>query len=505
MKSLSLATIVGLATLSSSLVAVEATPVSLDTLIIYSQGAETAYEGDVETRINYLVESTNKIYADSGLNVKLNPVKIQKYTMDDSTDSGTVLSAIREDEEIQRIRNEVGADNVVIYRPYAGDGMCGLAYQNNYLNDPEATWVEQYAYAHVSIDCGGYVTAHEVGHNTGLGHSAAQDSTGAYTYARGHGVQNNFTTVMAYEASYNGPKINKYSSPALDCNGLPCGIEEGEENEADAVKALLQTLPLVENFREHIVIDDGNTTDDNNTENKITDPIDNGEDDNATDDNNEDDNVTDGGDDGDEDNTTDDGNNDDSDNNTTIDDGDDDNNNGTVDDDAQRLADALKAYNDQLAKVDADKVELTKLKAVIQEKKDAITATRETYKEKRALYTDIKKEYRALIKAYRTVKTEYRKAERDFKRNRITQDELDAVKTKLDTAKTTYETYYNDVVLPASTELKEFKATTIQPAIDAYKEAVSDYRTFYKDVYRVDVTTLRTLKKEYLTLKREIG
>ena len=449
MKNLSLATIVGLATLSTGLFAtVETTTV--DTLILYSQGSVDKYGGDAETRINHLITTTNKIYADSGLNLTLNPVKIQQYQMDDRATSGTVLSAIRQDAEVTKIRNEVGADTVVMYRPYAGDGACGLAYQNNYLNDPNATWVEKYAFAHVSIDCGGYVTAHEVGHNTGLGHSAAQGSEGAYTYARGHGVQNSFTTVMAYSGVYNGTKIYKFSSPSLDCNGQPCGIEAGEENEADAVKALFQTLPLVENFREHIVIDDGNNGDNNNTNN---------------------------GDDGDD-------------------------NNGTVDDNAKKLAEALKAYNDQKAKVDADKEELTKLKAIITEKKDAVKDTRVDYRKQRSAYQDTKKEYRNLVKAYRVVLNEYRQAKRDYKREKITQEQLDAVKAKLDTAKATYETYYNDVVIPAYTVVKEFKATTIQPAIDEYKEARANYKTFYNDVYKADKTKLRELKRAYLKLER---
>jgi len=427
-------------------------------LILYSQGSVDKYGGDAETRINHLITTTNKIYADSGLNLKLNSVKIQQYQMDDKATSGTVLSAIRQDAEVTKIRDKVGADTVVMYRPYAGDGACGLAYQNNYLSDPNATWVEKYAFAHVSIDCGGYVTAHEVGHNTGLGHSSAQGSEGAYTYARGHGVQNNFTTVMAYEGAYNGTKIYKFSSPSLDCNGEPCGIEAGEENEADAVKALLQTLPLVENFREHIVIDDGNNKSDGD------------------------------------------------DNNGTVNDGDNgDDNNGTVDDGAKKLAQALKAYNDQKAKVDADKEELTKLKAIIGEKKDEVNDTRVDYRKQRSTYNDTKKEYKNLVKAYRVVIKEYREAKKDYKRENITQEQLDAVKVKLDTAKTTYQTYYTDVVMPEYTVLKEFKVTTIQPAIDEYKEARADYRTFYNDVYRADITKLRELKRAYLKLEKAQG
>jgi len=464
MKSLSLATIVGLATLSTGLFATVDTPITIDTLILYSQGSVDKYGGDAETRINHLITTTNKIYADSGLNLKLNPVKIQPYQMDDKATSGTVLSAIRQDAEVTKIRNEVGADTVVMYRPYAGDGACGLAYQNNYLRDPNATWVEKYAFAHVSIDCGGYVTAHEVGHNTGLGHSAKQGSEGAYTYARGHGVQNTFTTVMAYSGVYHGTKIYKFSSPFLDCNGQPCGIEEGEENEADAVKALFQTLPLVENFREHIVINNGNDGDENNN------TTDNG-------DNNGDDNTDKGGNNGDD-------------------------NNGTVDDGTQKLADALKAYTNQKAKIDADKEELRKLKALITEKKDALTVIRVEYKKERTLYKDTKKEYKNLVKAYRVIRKEYRQAKKDYKQKKITQEQLNSVKTRLDMAKNTYKTYYNDVLMPAYTVVKEFKSTTIQPAIDERKEAIANYRAFYKDVYKSDRTRLKELRQAYLKLKR---
>jgi hypothetical protein len=230
----------------------------VDALILYSDGAADTYKGDAQTRINHLIATTNKIYKDSGLDIKLNAVKIQKYSISDSINSRQALLSVHDDAKIAKLRDEVGADEVIIYRPYANDGSCGLAYQNNYLNNPKATWVEKYAYAHVTIDCGSYVTAHEVGHNMGLGHSAKQNSTGAYPYARGHGEHGEFTTIMAYESSYDGHKIYKFSSPKLDCKGAPCGIKEGYLNEADAVKALGKTVPLVAGFRKHKIDNKGN-------------------------------------------------------------------------------------------------------------------------------------------------------------------------------------------------------------------------------------------------------
>lgn len=449
---LSVAATLGLVTVTTGALAVNEV-VELDTLVLYSQGASDKYGGDAETRINHLIETTNKIYADSGLNVKLNAVKIQQYEMDDSATSGSVLGTIRADTKVAEIRNAVGADNVVMYRPYAGDGACGMAYQNNYLRDPNATWVEKYMYAHVTINCGGYVTAHEVGHNSGLGHSEKQGSTGAYTYARGHGVQDNFTTVMAYSGVYRGSKIYKYSSPALECNGLPCGIEEGEEKSADAVKALKQTLPLIEKFRVHIDIPDNNNTDDNNTD--------------------------------DNDNT--------------------DDNNGTVDSGADKLATALKAYNEQKDKVLEDKTKLTELKAVINEKKEAYLATRTEYNNQRKALSEKRTEYRKLISDYRTVVTKYRTARTDYRAERITKEAFLAVKAELIVARDVYKNYYTNTYKPAYTALKTYRTTVKTEAYSEYKEAYTAYRAFYTDTYRVDVTKLRELRKAYLELKKVYG
>ena len=428
---LSFATVLGLATISTASLAIE-----LDTLVIYSQGVSDKYSGDVETRVEHLIETTNKIYKDSGLNVTMNAVKIQQYDMNDSAKTGTVLKTILNDKTIAELRNKVGADNVVIMRPYAHDGLCGLAYQNNYLNDPEATWVEKYMYAHVTIDCGGYVVAHEVGHNSGLGHSEKQGSIGAYSYARGYGVEDTFTTIMAYSGTYNGKKVYKYSSPLLECtdDGLPCGVEEGETNEADAVKALKQTLPLIEKFRVHIDTRDNNIT---NTDNNET---------------------------------------------------------------TDKLAIALKAYNKQKAVVLENLQKLKELQTNAKELRSSFIDVRNEYKKIRAEFSKVRIEIEGILADYHDALSYYRQAKSDYKNNQITKEAFLKTREDLIRVIDKFKSFRLEKYTPVRNKLREFIDSKLKPAYTAYKEAVLETRTFYNDVYQPSKIKLDELKKAYLEL-----
>ena len=221
---------------------------TIDTLVLYSQDVANKYEGEQETRIEHLITTTNSIFKDSGLNIQINVVKIQQYYMDSNFTARATIKKIQNDTNITKLRNSVGADEVLIYRPYTKDGVCGLGYINHQTNP-------DYAYAYVGINCASYHTAHEIGHNLGLYHS--EKSSPNIGYARGYGIEHEFETIMAYKKEYNGKKVYKFSSPLLDCDGEPCGIDEGYEHEADAVKAIKNSVLKVASFREHI---DNNTS-----------------------------------------------------------------------------------------------------------------------------------------------------------------------------------------------------------------------------------------------------
>jgi hypothetical protein len=85
-----------------------------------------------------------------------------------------------------------------------------------------------------SYFCDETTLAHELGHNMGSMHDHRTDpfsTSGVFSYSFGHGVDNAFSTIMAYPSSFtNGPTIGKFSNPLIDCVGRPCGVSGSANN-----------------------------------------------------------------------------------------------------------------------------------------------------------------------------------------------------------------------------------------------------------------------------------
>lgn len=215
----------------------------IDVLAIYSAGVDTLYAGDVETRLSHLFAVTNMINEKSKAGMELVLVSAEEYApLNDSNSSSDVLIQVTNDANVTQMQDAVSADEVFIYRPYANDGMCGIAWINTPLD-------KAYGVAHITVDCPSETTAHEFGHNLGLDHSHGQGSTeGIYSYSYGHAVDNLFGTVMTYAHLFNAEYLMVYSNPTLDCKGEACGIEKSYEGEADAVKTISQTKLRISEF-----------------------------------------------------------------------------------------------------------------------------------------------------------------------------------------------------------------------------------------------------------------
>lgn len=238
----------------------QATDVStvLDLLLIYNEAFAQRYPGELlATRLNHLVDITNRTLANSGLDagVRLVGAEPVGYRNDNSNLAfrNDITQALRGAsvpglEGLRILRDDLAADLVIGLRPHDIDvrGSCGIAFFPdddaslgvNVVSDGVSSW----------SFCLDDVLTHEIGHNLGATHQLGAGGGVVDPLGSAFVRPGRFTTVMG---SFGTGRPDRFRGLAMFSNpSLPCGNEAcGNAIDTDNAAVMRSFLPAVAAYR----------------------------------------------------------------------------------------------------------------------------------------------------------------------------------------------------------------------------------------------------------------
>lgn len=241
--------------------------VTIDLMIVYSNSAIEWLEKhnyDPQIYAEDVVNQVNLTTANSRMDVTFRLVHQMHWQHDHEADrEGNGLHSdlykLRKHSAVASARDEYGADLVqalidINHLPY-GSWISGVGYN---FNDMPQFGFSVASIQDVERSSVALTSAHELGHNLGAGHAVSQasNSNTSKNFAAGwyfKGENNvQYHTVMAY-AKHVDSSITAsapiFSSPNLRYKGT----QTGAENQADNVRAMLDNVNTVANYRNTIV------------------------------------------------------------------------------------------------------------------------------------------------------------------------------------------------------------------------------------------------------------
>ncbi len=233
----------------------------IDALIVYTAAARAAAGGvdQIEVLIYLATAETNQGYLNSGITQHLRLVRLAETAY---VELGVSVDRDRLKnpsdgfmDDVHTMRNDAGADVVVLVEHYPADPYCGMAY----IMGTVSTAFEDSAFAVVEDSCatGYYSFGHELGHVMSARHDRYVDPTDGSPYSYNHGftdATDGWRTVMAYNnacvaAGTSCTRILYWSNPGNTYGGVAMGVSSGLANAADNHLTLNNTAATVANFR----------------------------------------------------------------------------------------------------------------------------------------------------------------------------------------------------------------------------------------------------------------
>ena len=229
---------------------------TIDVLVLYTQPAANSVS-NIDTKINQYISHANRVYRNNAVDLQLRIVGAQSSAATSSNLQPTedALDLVTNSSGVKNFRSSVRADMVVllgkrenIYQNGQLSGyVCGIGWVGQGNNGTLYSSSKDRMYSISAVDCGLSTFVHELGHNMGLGHSVRQNSVGGvYRDGIGHGVDNNFSTIMAYPQAFgSATQLDYFSDPYWNgCNGQACGVP----NQSNAYRAVNAVINQIANY-----------------------------------------------------------------------------------------------------------------------------------------------------------------------------------------------------------------------------------------------------------------
>lgn len=234
---------------STYMAAADSNGAVIDVLVAYTPAIRALYgTAGAEALVLQAVAEANQAYANSGMSTRLNLVHSVQTNYVESGNMTTDLGRLRSTtdgymDELHTLRNTYGADLVSLIENEPQ--YCGIAYRMATLSASFAS--SAFNVVHHSCATGYYSFAHEIGHNQGAHHDAANGSGAIFPYAYGYLDPNNkFRSIMAYNCPGGCTRIGHFSNAEILYGGVPTGYSGVAEN-ADAID---NTAATVASFRQ---------------------------------------------------------------------------------------------------------------------------------------------------------------------------------------------------------------------------------------------------------------